>query len=161
MTNLFHAPGFFGTAANFAADATLVIMLVTASLFTLGAYLAVRGRYAAHRWIQTSATALNAIMVGWMMILPFRDFVAPGLPARLAERFYLATTVHAAVGSVALLFGIFVTLRGNELVPAGLKFSNYKGFMRVSYALFMLATLLGVLVYFAWFVWNPNPPTYG
>jgi hypothetical protein len=32
--------------------------------------------------------------------------------------------------------------------------------MRVSYALYMLATLLGVLVYLTWFVWSPSPPSY-
>jgi uncharacterized membrane protein YozB (DUF420 family) len=158
---LLHAQGFFGTAANFAADATLVVMLLTASLFTLGAYLAVKGKYGAHRWIQTSATTLNTIMVGWMMILPFRDFVAPGLPERIAERFYLVTSVHAFLGASSLLLGIFVTLRANGLVPEALKFNNYKGYMRTSYTLFMLATLIGVLVYLSWFVWNPNPPTYG
>lgn len=160
MTELFHSPGFLGTAANLAADLTLVIMLVIASTFTMGAYLAVKGRYQVHRWFQTAATTLNAVMVGWMMILPFRDFIVPGLPERISEQFYAITTLHGLVGGVALLFGIFVALRGNELVPAALKFSNYKGFMRVSYALFMLATLIGVLVYFAWFVWNPSPPVY-
>ena len=161
MLEILHAPGFLGTAANFAADTTLLIMLITASLFTLGAFLAVRGRYTVHRWVQTSATTLNAIMVAWMMILPYRDFVAPGLPERLGERFYLVTTAHAILGGGALLFGIFVTMRGNELVPKALKFNDYKVFMRTSYTLFMLATLLGVLVYLSWFVWNPNPPTFG
>jgi hypothetical protein len=160
MTEILHSPGFFGTAANFAADITLVVMILIASIFTTGAIQAVKGHYQVHRWLQTTATALNAVMVGWMMILPFRDFIVPGLPERIGERFYAVTSLHGIVGGVALLFGIFVTLRGNELVPGALKFSNYKGFMRVSYALFMLATLIGIAVYFAWFVWNPNPPIF-
>ncbi|HET7012016.1 MAG TPA: hypothetical protein VFI11_14655 [Anaerolineales bacterium] len=160
MTNLLHRPGFFGTSANFAADMTLTISLVVAGLFTLGFALARAHKYSIHRWIQTSAAALNAILVGWMMILPFRDFVLPGLPSRLGERFYAFTTLHGLVGASALIFGLFVALRGNNLVPSALKFDNYKGFMRVSYALYVLATLLGVLVYFTWFVWNPNPPVY-
>jgi hypothetical protein len=32
--------------------------------------------------------------------------------------------------------------------------------MRVSYALYVLATLIGVFVYLTWFVGNPNPPVY-
>jgi hypothetical protein len=99
-------------------------------------------------------------MVAWMMILPFRDFVLPGIPAQLGERFYWLTTLHALIGGGALTFGLFVTLRGNELVPAVLKFRDYKPFMRVAYVLYMTATLVGVLVYLTWFVGNPNPPVY-
>jgi hypothetical protein len=52
-------------------------------------------------------------------------------------------------------------LRANGLVPKPLQFSNYRLFMRTSYALYMLATVLGVLVYMTWFVWSENPPSYG
>ena len=139
---------------------TLVISLVVALLLTVGFLLARAGHYTAHRWVQTTAVCLNAILVGWMMILPFRDFVLPGIPGRLDERFYALTTIHGLIGFSALLFGVFVALRGNELVPSSLKFSDYKRFMRVAYGLYMLATLLGVLVYVTWFVGNPNPPVY-
>ena len=94
------------------------------------------------------------------MILPFRDFIAPGIPERLNESFYYVTTLHAFVGFSALLFGLFVVLRGNGLMIKPLRFNNYKLFMRISYALYMLATLIGIGVYFTWFVNNPNPPVY-
>jgi hypothetical protein len=56
------------------------------------------------------------------------------------------------VGAIGLVLGTFVVLRGNELVPKALRFSNYKLFMRTSYVLYMLATLLGVIVYVLAFV---------
>ncbi|MBT3315019.1 MAG: hypothetical protein HN390_10440 [Anaerolineae bacterium] len=160
MDEILHQPGFFGTSANFAADFTLVMMILIASLFTVGVVLAVKKKYDTHRWVQTAAAILNAIMVLWMMVLPYRDFVAPGIPAQLAERFHAITTLHAFVGFFALTFGLFVTLRGNGLVPKALKFKNYKAFMRVAYGLYMLTTILGIWVYSTWFVGNPNPPTY-
>jgi hypothetical protein len=160
VVEILHRPGFLGTSANFAADMTLVVSLVVALLFTVGFALARAGRYGWHRWVQTSAASLNAILVGWMMVLPFRDFIVPGLPSRLGERFYAFTTLHAVVGASALGFGVFVALRGNGLVPKALQFRDYKKFMRVAYALYILATLLGVLVYLTWFVGNPNPPVY-
>jgi hypothetical protein len=160
VNEILHQPGFLGTSANFAADMTLVLSLIVAALFTWGFYLARTGRYETHRWVQTAAASLNALLVGWMMILPFRDFVAPGLPEQLGERFHAVTTFHALLGTSALLLGIFVVLRGNELVPRALKFRNYKLFMRVSYLLYMLATLIGIWVYFTWFVNNPNPPVF-
>jgi uncharacterized membrane protein YozB (DUF420 family) len=152
MTEILHKPGFFGTSANFAADMTLLLILVTAVLFTWGSILARRNSYLTHRWVQSFA--------GVRRIVPFMEGVSPGLPARIAEGFFAVTTVHAGVGATALIFGVFVALRGNGLVPSFLQFDNYKGFMRVAYGLYMLATLLGIIVYIVWFVTNPNPPSY-
>ncbi len=160
MTELFHQPGFLGTSANWAADMTLMLMLVIALIFSIGAWMAVRGKYGVHRLLQTTAVILNLILVLWMMVLPYRDFVAPGIPQRLNERFYSITTLHASLGLAALVLGLFVALRGNGLMIKPLRFNNYKLFMRISYGLYILATLVGIWVYFTWFVNNPNPPVY-
>ena len=160
MTEILHRPGFFGTAANFAADVTLLLSIVVALALTTGVVMALRGRYNTHRWIQTSAVVLNVILVLWFMILPYRDFIAPGIPEQLDERFYWVTTLHAFVGFFAFTLGTFVVLRANGLMIERLKFRNYKLFMRTSYGLYMITTLLGIWVYFAWFVNNPNPPVY-
>ena len=149
-----------GTRANFAADFTLLLMLAILGLFTLGVFLARRRRYEAHRWVQTGAALLNAGMVLWMMILPFRDFVIQDQGGPRPTVFYAVTSLHALVGAAALLFGLFVVLRANGLVPNALKFRNYKGFMRAAYGIYFTATLLGVLVYIVWFVVVPNSPTY-
>ena len=122
--------------------------------------MAVWEKFGLHRLIQTIAVIGNAVMVFWMMILPYRDFIMPGIPSRFAESFYWVTTLHAAIGLIALFLGIFVVLRANGLMIKPLRFENYKLFMRLSYAFYMLATLAGIWVYFTWFVNNPNPPTY-
>ena len=161
MVELLHQPGFLGTSANFAADMTLVLSLLVAAALTIGFILARRGDTRTHRVVQTVAVLTNAGLVLWLMILPFRDFVAPGVPDRLGERFFAVTTLHAVVGASAMLLGLFVVLRANGLMPKPLRFQNYKRVMRVSYALYILATLIGVVVYLTWFVGNPNPPVYG
>jgi uncharacterized membrane protein YozB (DUF420 family) len=160
MTELLHRPGFLGTSANLAADVTLVLMLLVAAMFTVGLVMARRRRYQVHRWIQTSAAVLNAILVLWLMVLPFRDFVLRDVGGPRPTIFYAVTTLHALFGAVAFPFGMFVTLRGNGLVPKALKFNNYKLFMRTAYGLYMFTTLLGILVYLTWFVIIPNPPLY-
>jgi len=160
MIELLHQPGFLGTRANFAADFTLVLMLLILGLFTLGVYLARKRRYEAHRWVQTSAALLNLGMVLWMMILPYRDFVMRDQGGPRPTVFYATTSLHAIAGAAALVFGLFVVLRANGLVPNALKFRNYKGYMRAAYGLYFAATLLGVLVYVVWFIVVPNSPTY-
>lgn len=160
MEDLLHKPGFLGTAANWAADMTLVLMIVIAIALTVGVVLARRGKYEAHRWVQTSSVVLNVVLVIWLMILPYRDFVAPGIPQQLNEPFFLITTLHGFVGFFAFVLGIFIVLRANGLMINALKFNNYKLFMRTSYGLYMLTIFLGLLVYYFWFVNNPNPPVY-
>ena len=98
------------------------------------------------------------ILVLWLMVLPYRDFVVRDVQGPMPHYFYVITTIHATVGVFALLFGIYVILRGNNLMFEALKFNNYKGFMRVAYGGYMLTILLGALVYFTWFVTVPTPP---
>lgn len=161
MNDLFHSPGFLGTNANLVADATLVIMLVNAALFSFGFYLARRGKYDLHKWVQTSGALLNLVMVLWMMVLPFRDFIVRDQGGPREGFFYMVTLLHALVGLSATVFGWFVVLRGHNLIPRSLRFNNYKPFMRTAYSLYMAATLLGISVYLVWFVFTTAPPSYG
>ena len=134
------------------AVTTLVVILASAVLFTVGWRLAVRRRYEAHRWVQTVAVCLNAAVVLAWMIKRFVDYVLPQIPEHLDVTPYAVNTAHAVVGAVAFVFGVFVALRGNELVPKSLKFRNYKPFMRGAYALYMLGTLTGVITYVVLYV---------
>ena len=154
MIDLLNGPGFLGTNATFHSDATLVLILVTAVLFTIGWRLAVRKRYEPHRWVQTSAVILNTIVVLITMINSFLIYILPGIPGKLNEGSYGVTTVHALVGMVGLVLGVFIVLRANKLVPKVLQFSKYKLFMRTSFVLYMLATLLGVIVYVVVYVYG-------
>lgn len=160
MTALLHSKGFLGTNANFAADMTLVLGIVVATLFTIGFVLARNKKYTAHRWCQTAAVTINLILVLWLMILPFRDFVLRDVGGPREAIFYLVPSIHATIGSIALIFGVFVALRGNELMIKPLKFKNYKVFMRIAYGLYMAATLVGCTVYYTWFVVVSKPPVF-
>ncbi len=162
MREILHAPGFLGTHGNFAADITLLLSLLVALIFTAGFVAARRKKYRLHGRIQTAGALLNLMLVGWMMVLPFRDFVireaAPPRPR--PDYFYGITTLHALVGAAALLFGLFVVLRGHNLMIRPLRFNRYRPFMRTAYGLYMAATLLGVAVYVVWFVVVGNPPVF-
>jgi uncharacterized membrane protein YozB (DUF420 family) len=147
MSELLHTAGLLGVTIPVTAKVSLVVMLVAAVLFTVGWRLAVRKQFDAHRWVQTVAVVLNAALVLAWMVSQFVRYVLPEVPARLGQAAYGVTTLHAVVGAIGLVLGVFVALRGNDLVPKALRFTNYKAFMRTSYAVYMLATALGVLVY--------------
>lgn len=152
MTQLLSGPGFLGTQAHFLSDLTLILISTTAVLLTIGWQLARHRHFAAHRWVQTVTVAINAIVVLGGMVNSYAIHILPGIPARLLEDDYGITTVHAIVGMMGIFLGIFVVLRANGLAPQALRFQNYKLFMRTAYALYMLATLLGVTVYFRGYV---------
>ncbi|MDJ0752482.1 MAG: hypothetical protein QNJ45_03115 [Ardenticatenaceae bacterium] len=162
MGDILHQPGFLGTAGNFAADMTLLLSIVVAITFSVGFWAARQHKYTLHGWIQTAGALLNIILVLWMMVLPFRDFVVQDIspPRPRPDIFYYVTIAHATIGFIALVFGNFVVLRGHNLMIPQLKFNNYKPYMRWAYGLYMAATALGILVYIIWFVVIPNPPLF-
>ena len=154
MKDFLTDPGFLGTKATLRSDLTLVLILVSAVLFTIGVVLAKRQRYQAHRWVQTSSAILNALVVVISMVTSYIIYILPGIPAKLGEGDYAVTSIHAIIGTIGLLFGVWVTLVGNKLMPKGLSFTNYKLYMRWAYGLYMLSTLGGVIVYIIVFVFG-------
>jgi putative membrane protein len=152
MSGFLESPLLAAVKAPSGAVVSLVLIVVSAVLMTIGWRLAVQKHFEAHRWVQTAAVGLNAVVVVAWMIRSFVLYVVPAIPHRLGQDSYALTTSHAAVGAVGLVLGVFVVLRGNDLVPAPLRFSNYKPFMRSAYALYMVGTLMGVAVYVAAYV---------
>jgi uncharacterized membrane protein YozB (DUF420 family) len=121
-------------------------------MFTIGRQLARNGQFDAHRWVQTAAVIINSIVVLGVMVSSYITHILPGIPGKLLEGDYAITTIHAIIGLCGLLLGVFIVLRGNGLVPEGMKFKNYRLFMRTAYALYMTATVLGTIVYVLAFV---------
>lgn len=152
MSDFLTTPGFLGTRATLRSDLTLIMILVTALLFNIGFFLARRKHFTAHRWVQTSAVILNSLVVVISMVTSFIIHILPGIPGKLAKGDYAVTTVHAIIGAAAVIFGLYVMLRGNELMPKRLRFNNYKPYMRLAYGMYMIATLGGILIYIIVFV---------
>ncbi len=152
MIEILHSPGFLGTSASFAADMTLTLSLLVVTLFSIGVYLAVRGKYDVHKWVQTAGVLTNLVLVLWLMLIPYRTFIINGQGGPHEAIFYQVTMLHAGVGFLAFFLGNFVVLRGHKLVPKFLRFKNYKLFMRTAYGLYLTTTVLGVALYYTWYV---------
>ena len=152
MTDFYLLPGFLGTRATFGPDLALVLILFSSTLFTIGWRLAVHKHYDIHRWVQTSAATINALAVLAIMVGSFWGFVLPTLSTKIGQTVTLITAIHAAIGAVTFLLGVFVVLRANKLVPKALRFKNYKLFMRTAYSLYMLTTFIGIAVYLLTYV---------
>jgi uncharacterized membrane protein YozB (DUF420 family) len=154
MSDFLTQPGFLGTQATLRSDLTLLLILVTAVMFNIGFVLARRKHFTAHRWVQTSAATLNAMVVIISMVSSYYIHILPGIPARLGQGDYAVTTLHAVIGAIGLSFGIFVVLQGNNLMPPSLRIKKYKPYMRWAYSLYMVATFSGIIIYMIVFVFG-------
>jgi uncharacterized membrane protein YozB (DUF420 family) len=152
MTDPYNLPGFLGTKAHFLSDLTLVLILFSSILFTIGWQLARHKHYKIHQWFQTTAVVINASVVLYVMIGSFWGYVLPAVPAQLSQPSVWITLIHAPIGLFTFLFGIFIVLRANNLVPRAFWFRNYKLVMRTAYALYILSALIGVLIYITTFI---------
>jgi uncharacterized membrane protein YozB (DUF420 family) len=147
MIDSLYSLGFLGTQASLLSDISLSIILLTAILFTIGWRLIRKNHVEAHRCVQTAAAILNAVVVLGVMISFFVTVTLPGLSGKVFEGTYGVTTVHALVGLIGLVLGLYVVISSNKLLPRRFRFTNNKLIMRISYVLYMVATLLGVIVY--------------
>ena len=153
MDRLYHLPGFLGTRALFGADLSLVLILFSSLLFTIGWRLVLNKRYEIHRWIQTAAVVINAAVVIFVMLGSYWGYVLPEVAENLGHPAVWVAVIHGIIGLVGFLLGIFIVLRANNLVPKALRFQNYSGYMRVAYGIYMFSALIGLAVYLTTYVW--------
>lgn len=148
--SLWDRGGFLG-GTTLAADINLVIQLAMGVALLAGMMLARRKRYRAHGICQGSVMALNLVMLALIMLPSFQDNVVPELPGRLLRLHYLVPTIHAALGGIAQLMGIYIVLRaGTNWLPQALCFQNYKLWMRTELVLWWAVIIIGVVTYVVW-----------
>ena len=144
--------GFLGTAAPRAADLVLLLEITMGVGLLLGAWLARTGRFRQHAWCQSIIVLLNLAVIALMMIPSFRVHVFPRIPAKLGKAYYALATMHAALGSITELAGLYILLAaGTTVLPEKLRITKYKLWMRSVLVLWWLVLLLGFATYARWY----------
>jgi len=150
---MFPITGFLGTGATFAADLNLAVQVGMGSALIAGAVLARRKRFTAHGVCQTTVLVLNLLMIGLVMWPSFRLQVSPALPRGLHELYYGVAAIHGFSGLAAELLGLYILLvAGTKILPRRLCFRNWKQWMRVELALWLVVLLSGLGTYYTWYV---------
>jgi len=145
--------GFLGTGATFAADLNLVVQLVMGASLIVGTVLAKRKRFLAHGICQTTVLLLNLLMIGLVMWPSFEQQVRPALPKVLHRWYYGWAAVHAVLGLTAELVGLYIVLvAAAKVLPQGLRFKNWKRWMRMELVLWMIVLLTGIGTYYVWYL---------
>lgn len=144
--------GFLGTGATFEGDVNLVVQLTMGAALVAGVVLAKRRRYRAHGICQTTVLLLNLVMIGLVMWPAFQQ-VNPTIPKALHKAYYAAPVVHAALGMTAELLGLYIVLvAGTNILPARLRFTNWKLWMRTEFVLWLVVVIGGMGTYYAWYI---------
>jgi uncharacterized membrane protein YozB (DUF420 family) len=144
--------GFLGTGATFEVDLNLLVQLLMGAALLAGVVLAKQKRYRAHGICQTTVLLMNSLMIGLVMWPSFRRQGSPTFP-RIVHRYYAAPMVHAAMGMTAELLGLYIVLvAGTNVLPAWLRFRNWKQWMRTEFVLWLIVVTSGVWTYYAWYI---------
>jgi uncharacterized membrane protein YozB (DUF420 family) len=142
---------FLGTGATLAANINIIIQLLMGIALLIGMILARRRCYRAHGICQGIVILLNLVMIALIMLPSFRLVVVPRLPGRVSKSYYSVATLHAALGGITELLGLYIVLRaGTNLLPKVLRFNNYKLWMRSVLVLWWTVIILGVSTYCLW-----------
>lgn len=156
--------GFLGTGASLLADLTLVayILLIIPGMLA-GFVFARRGKHRPHhKTTMITITALNWLLIIFLMLAAYRFDIAGNLPAQPTNARYLMPTIHAVFGLPAQLLATYIIyrmLREDSQVAAakargekGQQLSQYwfksaKPVMRLTIVLWLITSLLGVFNY--------------
>jgi len=118
-----------------------------------GAWLARRRRFRAHGRCQAAVMLLNLVMISLVMAPSFRGQVSPNLQRTGSDLYYALPAVHAGLGTVAELLGLYVVLvaTGAAVVPVRFRFTNYRRWMRTTLVLWWIVLAFGAGTYFVWY----------
>ena len=148
--------GFLGTQAGFGADLNLLIQVAMGVSLIVGAVLARAKRYAAHGACQTTVLVLNLAMISTVMWPSFHQQVLPRLPKHFGKRYYAIATIHGVLGGVAEVLGLYILIvAGTNILPQAWRFRQWKLWMRVELALWVIVLLTGIGTYFVWYTVIP------
>ena len=153
--NLRMEPGFLGTNASLLADLTLLAyILILLPLMAVGFFYARRKWFEPHhKYVMTSITLLNWLLILFVMASSFATSVAPNIPKNLNQLFVLFPAIHIVTGGLAQLIATYLVIRmwfENQL-PDGLKVKNIKLYMRTTLFLWVVTALLGITIYITWY----------
>jgi uncharacterized membrane protein YozB (DUF420 family) len=148
--------GFLGTAADFGADLTLVAyILILLPLMLIGYLFARRKKFVPHhKFTMTAITTLNWVLIVVVMWVTYREGVAPTANDLIGDGLVPLATVHLITGGIAQLLATYLVARMwlENVLPAALKVKNIKFYMRLTLTLWVLTALIGIGMYFAWYV---------
>lgn len=143
-------PGFFGPGPLI-ADANLILEVFLVAGLSYGFLLARRGNIDAHQVNQTTWVILNIGLIALVMAGSMQG-VKISNAGDLADWRIGVTWLHAGVGTLTALAGLWIVLQMNDVLPRGLHVLWWKNLMRAALAGYWVTALLGMSTYYLWYI---------
>lgn len=162
MNSYLEPQGFLGTGASLLADLTLVAyLLLIVPAMIVGYVFARRGKHRPHhKWIMTAITAVNWILIVFLMFAAYRFDVAGNIGTQPTNARYLLPVLHGLLGIPAQLLATFIILRmltedwqvgrarrRGEKDTSRYWYRSAKPAMRIALVLWLATATLGVFSY--------------
>ena len=143
MLSLLDVPGFLGTKATMLSDLSLTLCVISLILFIVAGLQAKNRQFKKHCPTQTIALVLVILAVVLFMSPVYTQQyestnagLSPFLPNGLVA-------LHAGLGGLMLLYGVYVTLVGYRVF----KSKNKKLLMQIASVLFIILNISGIVIY--------------
>lgn len=153
--NLRVDPGFLGTNASMLSDLTLIAYILLLLPAMIAGYVFARRKMFApqHKYVMTGITLFNWVLIGFVMFVSFRDGVAPAIPDGLSDIEVALPAIHLITGGIAQILATYLVSRMwlENVLPKSLLIKNIKTPMRLTLALWLITTVLGISIYFTWY----------
>jgi hypothetical protein len=149
LSGLEGSRGFFG-AGPLIADANLILEVFLVAGISYGFLLARRGNIDAHQINQTTWVVLNIGLIALVMAGSMQDVKiakAAAFDWRIA-----VTWLHAALGTLTALSGLWIVLQMSNVLPRSLHVRAWKNLMRAAFAGYWLTALFGFATYYLWYI---------
>ncbi len=152
----------FAPSAPELADLVAASEVALAAMLVAGMFL-VRARHVRlHKYVQSAVVLVNLPIVLAAMLPQYLAHVLPDLPGDLGRPYYLLPTLAVFVGGAAEALGIFILLvAGTNWVPERWRFRRYKRWMRTELVLWWTVVILGLAIYYVWYVGVAAPSSGG
>lgn len=147
--------GFLGTGATLGADLNLLAYaLLLVPLMVIGFYFARGKKFRNHKYVMTTITLANWVLIASIMAVSYSDNVSPGVPDRLKDSFFLSPTLHAAIALTAQTLATYLVLRMwfEKRLPGWVMIKNFKPWMRLTLGLWLTTAALGIITYGIWYL---------
>ena len=157
-----------GTSATNTSDLVLLayVFLLLPGMI-IGFFFARRKMFVPyHKLTMTGVTLVNWVLIAFVMVVSYSNYIAPYVPDNFSDIRALVATIHLLSGAIAQGLATYLVIlmwtertRFEGLLPSALRIRRIKTPMRLTLALWITTVVLGVGIYFTWYVGGDEDPT--